>query len=123
MTVCDDELDAGLADTLDDGFVDEVCPLEVDPLDVEALEVALVLVVAAELTCPAAIAATRPVNAAAETPVATHRARAAAWRRGPGAPARGGRRRERGSGVGVGAITGHCAPGGYESGESSRRIR
>jgi hypothetical protein len=118
VTVVDDELDAGVADTLEeDGFVDDV-----DALDVEALEVALVL--AAELvTCPAAIAATRPVNAAAETPVATHRARAAAWRRGPGAPARGGRRRERGSGVGVGAITGHCAPGGFESGEPSRRIR
>jgi len=120
--VFDDELDAGLADTLEEGWLVD----EVDTLDVEALEVALVLVLvlAAELvTCPAAIAATRPVNAAAEMPVATHRARAAAWRRGPGTPARGGRRRERGSGVGVGAITGHCAPGGFESGEPSRRIR
>jgi hypothetical protein len=120
VTVDDDELDAGLADTLD--WFDDVDAL--DALEVDALDGALVLVLAAELvTCPAAIAATRPVNAAAEPPVATHRARAAAWRRGPGAPAWGGRRRERGSGVGVGAITGHCAPGGFESGEPRRRIR
>ena len=120
MTVFDDELDAGLADTFEeDGLVDDV-----DARAVDELEAALVLVLAAELvTCPAAIAATRPVNAAAETPVATHRARAAAWRRGPGTPAAGGRRRDRGSGVGVGAITGHSAPGGFESGEPSRRIR
>jgi hypothetical protein len=67
VTGCDDPLDAGLADTpggLDEALADD------EPL-VE------VLVAAALLAGAAAITATKPVNAAAATPVATHRARAA----------------------------------------------
>jgi hypothetical protein len=118
VTVSDAPLDAGRADTPLDWFDDDVL------LDDELEELlAVAPVVAAALAWPAAIAATRPVNATADTPVATHRARAAAWRRGPRAPARGGRQRDRVSGSVVGAITGHPAPDGYESGEPRRRIR
>ena len=67
MTGCDDPLDAGLADTPD--WLDEAPPD--DELLVEVL-------VAAVLAGAAAITATKPLNAAAATPVATHRARAAA---------------------------------------------
>ena len=117
VTGCDDALDDTLADTR----LDERWLVDDEPVDVEGVVVVAVLVAAG----PTAMAATRPVNATADTPTVTRRARAAGWRRGPAAPARGGRRRELGGvdGSGRSVITGDDPPGGYEPDESRRRIR
>ena len=96
MTGFDEEAAPALADSPPDVELDD--ELEGSELDgalaapPEVVAVVRLWVVVVPVAGRAAMAPIRPAKAAVDSPATTRRARAAAWRRGPGTPARGKRR-------------------------------